>query len=193
VSQPERRIFVYKPPVPVAPEPEREPPEETDILRAWLLTPLGAMVIWMFAFGLTLPAVALVIFTLPENYARFVLGGGLWVMLGLVVIHWWLPPGDPETPHAEGLAIAGWHVFATLMGTAFFAWLMLFSGGRPAFVLSDVYPVMFISSILLVMFGIVLTLVRGHLPGRALRYAWTLLCFLATWASLWPVAAQWMM
>lgn len=198
MSHPERRIFVYKSTKPEPSEPpdrapRQHPPEETDILRAWILTPIGAVVIWVLSLGLIIPAIALVLSTFPEAYAQFALGGGLWVLLGVVIIHWWLPPGDPDSRHAEGIAIAGWHVFTTLLVTAVFAWMMLFTNGRPAFTLSEVYPVIFIGGMLLVMFGAIFTLLRGHLPGRGLRHAWTMLCLLAMWAGLWPVAAQTMM
>jgi hypothetical protein len=139
------------------------------------------------------PAIAFVLFTFPEDYAQFLITGGLWFLLGVTVIHWWLPPGDPSTPNAEGLAIAGWHVSATLVVGAVVAWVFLFTGGRPAFALGDVFPVVVIIAIVFIMFGMMFTLIRGHLPGRGLRYAWTMICMLGAWSGLWLVASHGMM
>jgi hypothetical protein len=193
VSGSEQRVFVFKSSGSPTREPKPPPREEVDILRVWLLTPIGAITVWLLALLTMLPGVAFVLFTFPEEYAQFLITGGLWFLLGITVIHWWLPPGDPSTPNAEGLAIAGWHVFVTLMASAVIAWIFLFTGSRPVFSLGDVVPVIVITGIAFIMFALVLTLLRGHLPGRGLRYAWTMLCMLGAWTGLWLVASHAMM
>ncbi|MEX2425242.1 MAG: hypothetical protein WD401_00610, partial [Thermomicrobiaceae bacterium] len=78
-----------------------------------------------------------------------------------------------------------------VLSTGFAALLLIDPAGfPPAFTMGDLYPVVVVGTILLVMYGIVLTLVRGHSPGRGLRYAWTIQCMLATWMTLWLVAAH---
>jgi hypothetical protein len=193
VSQSDQRIFGQKSSGSPKREPDPPPQEEVDILRAWLLTPIGAIAIWLLAVLAVIPGLAFVLFTLPENYAQFLITGGLWFLLGITVIHWWIPPGDPASPNAEGLAIAGLHVFCTLAVSAIFAWIFLFTDGRPAFTIGDIVPVIFISAIVFLMFGLILTLLRGHLPGRGLRYGWTMLCLLGAWSGIWLVASHMMM
>jgi hypothetical protein len=160
-------------------------------LRSWVFSPGGAILVWLLTIGAMLPAALAVVLILPETYSILLLGAGLWLVLGLTVIHWYLPPGTPSTTHAEGLAIAGWHLFTTLLATGFFAWLLLFPDGRrPMFVLGDVISVVVVGGILLVMFGVILTLLRGYEPLLGLRRAYTLLCMLTVWMTLWLVAAH---
>lgn len=181
-------------------DPEPEPDQGTDRfqtvgdsrdLGVWLFGPLGAVLVWLLTLGVTVPVAAVALLILPEQYGLLLAGFGTWLVLGLIVIHWWIPPGHPELRHSEGIAIAGWHVLATAGTTGVFAWVMLFPDGRrPMFTMQDVYPLVFIGGILLVMFAAIFTLLRGHVPGRGLRYAWTVLCMLAAWMALWLVAAH---
>lgn len=183
-----------------SPDPEPDPPPETGRsqpdddsfdLGIWLFSPVGAIVIWLLTIGLTAPIAGLALLLLPERYGFLAAGCGLWLVLGLIIIHWWLPPGSPDRRHAEGLAIAGWHVLATAVSTGLVAWLLLFPDGRrPVFTPGDVLPVVVVGAILLTMFGAILTLLRGYIPGRGLRYAWTFLCMLTVWMTLWLVAAH---
>jgi hypothetical protein len=191
VTQPQRRIFVYKPPPPERDAPEIEPSEETDILRAWLLTPVGAIIVWILTLGMLAPVAVVMLLILPEAYAQLAAGFGLWLILGLTAIHWWLPPGSQETQHSEGLAVAGWHILISAVITGGFAWLLLFPDGRrPSFLLADLVPVVVVGGIVVVMFGVILTLLRGYLPGKGLRLSWTMLCMLSVWMTLWLVAAH---
>jgi hypothetical protein len=191
VTHPQRRIFVYKPPPPERQTPESQPPEETDILRAWLLTPAGAIIVWILTLLLLGPVAGVMLLILPEAYAHLAAGFGLWLILGLTIIHWWLPPGSQETRHSEGFAIAGWHILISAMITGGFAWLSLFPDRRrPSFLLADLVPVVVVGAIVLIMFGVMLTLLRGYLPGKGLRLSWTMLCMLAVWMTLWLVAVH---
>jgi hypothetical protein len=195
VKEPNRRIFVYRP-------SEAEPEDESGTdrfatvqdgtdLGLWLFSPLGAIAIWLVTILVTLPAAGIALLLLPEQYGLLLAGFGTWLVLGLIVIHWWVPPAHPELKHSEGIAIAGWHVLTTAVSTGVVAWLMLFPDGRrPVFTIADLYPVLVISVILIVMFATVFTLLRGHFPGRGVRYSWTVLCLLGTWMTLWLVAAH---
>lgn len=163
----------------------------TETLRGWLFSPGGVILVWLFALGAMMPAALGVVVLLPEFYSILLLGAGLWLVLGLTTIHWYLPPGSSATPHSEGLAIAGWHILITLVFTGFFAWVLLFPDGRrPVFVLGDIVPISVVGGILLVMFGIILTLLRGYEPFLGLRRAYTMLCLLTVWMTLWLVAAH---
>lgn len=190
---------MYRPPESAhGPEPAREPdtedqqaPDETHDLGIWLFSPIGAVLVWLIALGLIVPVTGIALLFIPEQYGQLAVGFGLWLTLGLAVSHWWMPPGSTERQHSEGLAVAGWHVLLTAGATGVFAWLFLFPDGRrPVFTLGDVIPVVVVGMILLVMFGTILTLLRGYLPGRGLRYAWTILCMLAVWLTLWLVAVH---
>ncbi len=187
---------MYRPP---DPEPDSdddreewlEPEPETYDLGLWLFSPIGAVLVWLVSLGLIIPAAGIALLLLPEDYGLLLFGFGVWLLLGLAVIHWWIPPGRHERRHSEGLAIAGWHILSTTVSTGFFAWLTLFQNGRrPVFTLADVYPVVMVGGILLIMFATILTLLRGYMPGRGLRYAFTLLCMLVVWMALWLVAAH---
>ncbi|TVR76046.1 MAG: hypothetical protein EA415_02000 [Sphaerobacteraceae bacterium] len=180
---------MFRPP-PDAAE-ELEPGVSTETLRSWLLSAVGAIIVWLIALGAMLPASLGAILILPETYSILLLGAGLWLVLGLAAIHWYIPPDNPSTPHAEGLAIAGWHILTTLISTGFFAWVLLFPDGRrPVFTIGDVVPVVVVGGILLVMFGIIFTLMRGYEPMLGLRRAYTVLCLLTVWMTLWLVAAH---
>lgn len=182
---------MYRPSRPVEDHSPDEPDMEPDAVRNLLFSTIGALTVWLLAVGLMVPAGGLVVLLLPEQYAQLMTGFGLWLVLGLVVFHWWTPTSYPDASHSEGLAIAGWHVLTTLGATGVAAWLLLMPDGvRPAFTIGDVFPVVVIGGIILVTFGTVLTLLRGYAPGRGLRYAWTQLCLLATWMTLWLVAAH---
>jgi hypothetical protein len=149
------------------------------------------VLVWLLAVAAMTPAALGVVVFLPELYSIMLLGAGLWLVLGLAIIHWYLPPGRASTPHTEGLAIAGWHILVTLGFTGFFAWVLLFPNGRrPVFLLGDVVPVVIIGGILLVMFGVIFTLLRGYEPMLGLRRAFTMLCLLTVWMALWLVAAH---
>ncbi len=199
MTQDQRRIFVYKPPEGDH-RPEPDPEEGTDRFQAvddgqdlgvWLFGPVGAVLVWLATLLITVPVAGVALLILPEQYGVLLAGLGTWLVLGLIIIHWWIPPAHQELRHSEGIAIAGWHVLATAGTSAVFAWILLFPDGRrPVFTMEDVLPLVVICGILLVMFSTVFTLLRGHLPGRGLRYAWTVLCMLAVWMSLWLVAAH---
>ncbi|MEX2425962.1 MAG: hypothetical protein WD401_04275, partial [Thermomicrobiaceae bacterium] len=144
MSQQQRRIFVYRPPAPQIPEnppPEAEPDEAIDLTR-WLFSPIGAGLVWALALVLSALAAILALLVFPENYGKLAVEAGLWLVLGITVFHWWVPPGHPERMNAEGLAVAGWHVVITVLSTGFAALLLIDPAGfPPAFTMGDLYPV----------------------------------------------------
>lgn len=197
MTQHSSRIFVYRPP-----ESDRDPDPDQDTdrfrtvddgrdLGVWLFGRIGALVVWLLALLVMFPIAGIALLLLPEQYGLLFTGFGTWLVLGLLVIHWWIPPAHQQLRHAEGIAVAGWHILATAVSTSLFAWILLFPDGRrPVLTTADVYPLVVVASILLVMFAAVFTLLRGHVPGRGLRYAWTVLCMLAVWMAFWLVAAH---
>ena len=184
-----RRTFVYRPPESDGPDFRSRMLSER--LRAWFFSPIGAIAAWFLVAALLIPTTGLLLLMLPEHLGQLTAGFGLWLVLGLAVIHWWIPSGRRAHRHAEGLAVAGWHVLTSAAGTGMIAWIVLpTSGLRPAFTAGDVPPIAFSGGTIMVMMGISLTLLRGYPAGRGLRYAWTMLCMLGVWMSLWLVAAH---
>lgn len=194
MKQRQRRIFVYRPDetstdelpsVPVS-EPRVDPGPPWD----WPFSPTGAICAWLLSFGLMLPAALLVLVTLRERHIVLLSGFGLWLLFGLIVVHWRIPSAGRHT-RSEGIAASGWHVALSLLATGGFAWLWLFEGGlSPSFTLDDTRPVVVAGGLFTALSGLLVLWARGHAPARTVRYAVFGSSILVSWMALWLVAAH---
>jgi hypothetical protein len=185
------RIFVYTPQKAAPQARQDESIDLADALRRWLFSPVGAICVWLLALGIIIPFSLLVLLLLREDLAILAVGCGIWLTLGLTILHWWIPGGFQHRSNAEGLAVAGLHVLTSFVATAGMAWIILAPDGlRPTFTLSEIPPIVVVGGIILVTSGTIWTLLRGYPPGRGLRYAWTIHCVLAVWMTLWLVAVH---
>ncbi len=187
MSNDQRRIFVYKPPAEGSGSGYSRVWAER--LRAWSFSAIGLIIAWLLVAGLLIPAGALVIFILREDYAILTLSGGLWLLLGICVVQWWIPPARAANERTEGIAAAGWQILLSTIATGLVASQFLLGDGlRPAFTLADIRPVIVagVSSVLVSGAGVVW--LRGHSSTRAMRYSMTAISVITVWMALWLVA-----
>lgn len=195
MTQRERRIFVYRSDHENGDEQTPEPAPESGPgpgpVRAWLFSTLGMVCAWLLAIGLMIPAGTLVLVTLRERYITLLFGFGLWLVFGLIVIHWWIPSATVRHPRTEGIAASGWHIALSLALTGGLAWLWLFRDGiTPAFTLGETRPVIVAGGLVTALSGYLVLWARGHTPARTMRYAVIGSSIIAVWMALWLVAAH---